>query len=426
MSISRQMAYPAMTPGARCVAREMVIAPTGGSTYSPGNVVRFQIPLSAYQYLQLNEGSLKFSVNNTGTAAQVVDHSAFAFFDRTVVTTPTGVVIEDIQNVNRLLTTLMDCQQDQSFRSTAYGAMLLCAAPAAADFANVFERQGVSIANAASATASIPIPLGIALTSEKAFPASAMAGGYLRVELYLTDVNTPMTSPSAAAILWTLSNFELHIPYTELSPEADAAVKASAGAELEFPIFTWAGTVNTVTASSTNTLPIGIRQSQVMYMLGGLFPTAKAATSSRNIGNRCNSGAGSQYSLRLNSEIIPQNTVQYTANSAVGNSAVLAELEKIFRNMSGVYHGSCLMPAYLAVTDAVGASGSWCFGVDLRLQPESVSFGETFVGRNCLTADLSLSITTGAGVIASQLYTWWAHLRRLRINMADGSTILEQ
>jgi hypothetical protein len=137
----------------------------------------------------------------------------------------------------------------------------------------------------------------------------------------------------------------------------------------------------------------------------------------RIVGNRC-ANAISSLQLRVNGDMVPTQPLQ-------SFNAVLAELTKVFRDFAGVYQGSSLTSYYFNSNDATAAGkGSFMWAIDLKTQPESVALGETFVGYNLTSADLTLQLSLGT-VNGSQLSLWVCHNRLMDIQ-PDGRIILLQ
>jgi hypothetical protein len=429
MSIAKNFAYPPITPGARARCSELVVFPVSGNTFAPGNVIRYAIPLNPRQCLALNESYQSFTITPTGGASLALDHSALSLFDRATAYSPNGQVLEDVIQCGRCMIQLFDAQVDQSVRTNGFGQMIGCAesgipADIAAVIVNttaVLNRLGLTIATGTATNLASPVPLGMFMASNRAYPAFAQAGGVLRIDLQLASANDALVGTNGTALNYSLTNVALRIPYVEFDDESIAMIKAAAGPKLHYPIFTWAHSSQTIAAAGTYSLPIGVRQRSVLYVHGGFYGPGKAAGSeaSINSGNRLTNGITS-LQTRIDGQMVPTQPLTTPPQ-------FLAAIEQTFRDMSTVVKSSALAnrTQYALTVATAGVSGSFMWAVDLRNQPESAAADAVFTGRNMSNSDVVLNFTI-ASANGTNVYTWWAHNRLMSVDALDGTTELIQ
>jgi len=430
MSIARNFSYPPVTPGARARCTELVVFPVSGSSFTPGSIVRYSVPLNRNQLPTLSEayqsGVFTPSIVATTTTG-TVSHSFLSLFDRATAYGPNGQVLEDIIQAGRNFAQLMDAQSDATSRTNGPGQMMGCGAISDTSNNAVILRSGLAITHNVAVDFAIPVPLGMFISSNRAFPAFAMEGGYLRIDLQLapfSDVVALTDGTALTSYSYTLTNMALRIPVVEFDDETIAMIKASAGPKLHYPIFTWSNSQLTVSAAGSYSLPIGVRQRSMLYVHGSFYPnkvtTAGATNFQNNIfGNRCKNGLTS-LQARIDGQMIP-------TNALTTSPQILAAIEQTFRDMGTVVKGSSLssLTQFNSTVSATAGNGSFMFAIDLRNQPESSGMDAVFTGRNMTSADVVLNFTI-ASAEGPNLYTWWAHNRLLEIDALDGTATLLQ
>lgn len=416
MSIARNFSYPPVTPGARARCTELVVFPVSGSSFTPGSIIRYSIPLNRNHLLALNEAYQSFTLTPVFTGATTLDHSAFSLFDRATAYGPNGQVLEDIIQAGRNFVQLMDAQTDATSRTNGPGQMMGCGVITDTSNNPVILRQGRSLTSTVSVNLACPVPLGMFMASNRAFPAFAMEGGYLRIDLQVASANDALIAATTVTSI-TLANVALRIPVVEFDDETIAMIKASAGPKLHYPIFTWSNSQLTVSAAGSYSLPIGVRQRSMLYVHGSFYPNKGAATTS-TVANRCKNGLTS-LQARIDGQMIP-------TNALTTSPQILASIEQTFRDLGTVVKGSSLSSiAQFDATTADATYGSFMFAIDLRNQPESSGMDAVFTGRNMTSADVVLNFTI-ASAEGPNLYTWWAHNRLLEIDALDGTANLIQ
>ena len=413
MSIAKNFAYPAVTPGARARCTELVVFPVSGNTFNPGNVIRYAIPLNPRQCLALNEAYQTLTITPTGGAALYLDHSILSLFDRSTAYAPNGQVLEDVIQCGRCMIQLFDAQVDATVRTNGYGQMIGCSEGGT--------RLGLTLTSGTAAQMAAPVPLGMFMASNRAYPAFAQAGGVLRIDLQLASANDVLIGTNNTALNYAVTNAALRIPVVEFDDESIALIKASAGPKLHYPIFTWAHSAQTISAAGSYSLPIGVRQRSVLYVHGSFYGPGKAAGTEEGInsGNRLTNGITS-LQARIDGQMVPTQPLTTAPQ-------FLAAIEQTFRDLSTVVKGSSLSTrtAFGYTSVAAGVSGSFMFAVDLRNQPESAAADAVFTGRNMSNSDVVLNFTV-ASAAGTNVYSWWAHNRLMSVDALDGTTELIQ
>ena len=233
-------------------AQTVEISPTNGSfntVYAPHDRIIFQIPAYSNGFLDVSKSFLKFKPTLTATGSDATNRPFFAdgfpIFERMIVKSGSGAVIEDIQDVDLLeniLEGLME-KSDGSSRKALMGDGLA----GLSKFARTNEKFVVK-----------RLPGGL-LGPEQEFylPLHLMGGPYsLEVELVLANANRCMACVgTATAADYTISGVTLQLEVVNMPEDVckklDLAI--CSGEEISLPFSTYRSYRNTIPLGSTQT-----------------------------------------------------------------------------------------------------------------------------------------------------------------------------
>jgi len=204
--------------------------PVNGATFSPGSIIRIDIPCSGHgQYLDSQNSYLKFTINNlsqnSGSNEIIsIDGHASSFINRLMVLY-SGYTLEDINSYNEIHSILFDNNISYDERRTLHS---ITAGTNASDTV----RTGAAIAAGGSLTVFVPlISQVLGLNADKYIPLGKMtASDSLRLELTLENAGIPVLCANAGGSgQFSVTDVEYVAQIVKLSDEAESMVSRSTG-----------------------------------------------------------------------------------------------------------------------------------------------------------------------------------------------------
>jgi len=226
------------------------LSPTNGSlttTYNPLDRLIFQIPSYPNGFLDVSKSYLRFKPTLTPeTAGQVAFDLGLPLFERIIVKSGSGAILEDIQDVD-LLENLLEGAKEKSSGSARQalsgdGLLVLTERYTRQNNKNIVKR----------------LPGGVFGEDQEFYlPLHLMGGPYaLEVELVLNDrVRALQSSTAGSAYTYSITNVVFCLEIVNMSEEVckklDAAI--CGGEALSIPMSTYRSYRNVISAGVTNT-----------------------------------------------------------------------------------------------------------------------------------------------------------------------------
>ncbi len=309
------------------------ISPTNGSfatSYAPQDRIIFQIPAYPNGFLNTKKSFIKFkpTLSNTGTGVVAIA-DGLPIFERMIVKSGSGAVLEDIQDVD-LLDSLLESLSDRTesnINKALRGDHLAVAARNTRQAGNFVVRS---------------LPGGLLGEAQEFYlPLHLMGGPYaLEVELVLNSTAKCLqaSADTVAAPAYTISGVTLQLEIVNMAEDVckklDAAV--CAGDAVSVPFSTYRSYRNTIPSGAT-TQSLQIHEvspnvEEVMCVLEKT--TAKAVDDTRYESVGGSEGAANvvdEYQFRYADRYMPLQPVKDLAN---GSAPALANLMRSVPNNS--------------------------------------------------------------------------------------------
>lgn len=437
--------YSPLQVGARTVRTFLMRnAPTSGNGQYPldgSSVVTYQIPCQRNCIYLWNDARMNCRGNYSLTSAAgnisaYVDGSVYSAFKRTNVSIDGVGLIESINEVGKLMILWKQCTVDAT-QEAGFDSILEGSNNDAVTWGT-----GISLLPATNTSGSTftpkqsyscLLPCGLAMC-DKAFPAFAMAGKSIEINITMATANEHLYATSGTTITAasTTANyfdqFELIIPVIQYSDDAIAVIRAAAGPDLFYSYRSF-DTNMWLTASGTNPITLNSNKRSVLALLGGFWYTTKTNSSTRLTGLRSIAGGLTEAWLDIDGQAYPQNhlTSALTTSSATtgivrNNSQFAAELLCVVNQFSNSLRPSALdTDLWYPVSGTADDANLFAFGINLETQPSVyLPSSSVWTGRDFSNTNATLNLTVGA---ARQMVAYYIHMRTLRV-AADGSISL--
>jgi hypothetical protein len=309
MAYASSMRYSPLTPiiRARSLTHE---CQSDSLSYSAGDVIRISVPNlprsyieaeSSYLHVNFTNTSLAPTGNNAGTAISF-DGSAYSLLQKVEVFSGTSAstLLESTDNVNVLMSMLMDMHMGGNERSGAFSVMAGTSASPG--------RDGRTISGNASQTLALPLPSFFGFFGTKSVPAT---GGYT-IMLTLAPAQQALVGSAAGDRLgYTVNNVRFCASVIELGPAEDAAlIKSYGGAPLSLPIIRWNSyTAQHPSGQLSNSLLIGCSASSVKSIIGTHRVPPSTDATVREITDRSRNNLDT-LQVRAGTALIPPNRLR--------------------------------------------------------------------------------------------------------------------
>jgi hypothetical protein len=389
------------------------IAPTSGSTFSPGNVIRINIPCGRPNTaFQPHQSYLKFSVNVAGNDA-VIDHNAQSIIQRLTVYHGSNL-LEDEQQYSVMVAALHDMMTDGSEAGRQGAINAGFQTSAVGTTSNTVCRNGVSMTAGTAKTFCVPLVSGVVGTLlGKNLPVGEMGAGDLRIEIELAPFADALRSAAHGAdpTGYTVSDVEYVCSFVEVSQQAMDDIRRAHGGRYAISSESYRNYTESITAGAgEKVVLIPAKFSSLKTLICALRADSNSSNLNANTVSSRAKGGMSQYQFRLAGGLsLPSQPVD-----CADGAQPIAELQRAYHAL-GVSNSQTMFnttqfnaddgkPAGGAIqTDA--NHGSYLFGINLDAFGASSHLLEQ--GTDTLGAgNIFLNMTQGAANVASQLSTF--------------------
>jgi hypothetical protein len=337
------------------------------STYNNNDTIRIEIPTGRNgQYLfprdSFIEGSVKINASNGATASSIyIDQSVYALFNRIRVIHG-STTLEDCLYVNRVWTSVMDVQVNDSERR-GLGITHLIGDTVNAKPGYNSGQFGAALMNCTVSQSAIdssysdfafPLPSAIFGTlSSKALPIGLCGASSLYIELELASPNVAfvgemiVATPSTASIVsFTVQNIFYNTKITTLPSDVNNALLETTGGIINLPAVAYKAEQKTFCATSGAVAfndKFSFQYSSIKSFYFFVMNTAATAgdIKYRSVSARPRANI-TDYYLSINGEAYPSQTIAAGLGNAYGAARMYAELLRSWDQLSDTNAGGIL------------------------------------------------------------------------------------
>lgn len=390
-----------------------VVSPQSSSTnITPGSTVTHRIPCGKRAtFLDQSASFAKVTIKNNAAGDIYLDNSGYAVFNRQDVYHQ-GNLCEQILNYNRVANYLLDNTLDLSQRKNLSTNM---------GFDADGSKQGAVIATGASLTVCLPLLGGvIGLNADRMLPTFAL-GDDIEVQTLLESHALAFyAAVDYSGTPYTLTSFELHLAYVEISDEAMSSVQSTYGQQIYIPGNSYRcapiNIENGISGAVTSLIPARYSSLRALHFI--CSPAADQTFDSYALSSRVNPYIATAQ-LRIGNATVPQRPLQFIAPGLVsGFAEAYMSVQRALHSVGttsceGVYTISefnrapaaiALTPVLARTTGATSYENSFAFACEL----ESAGAGKSSVlvsGMNTLSTNTFLDLTISQNPGATTIYT---------------------
>ena len=339
------------------------LPPSNATSFVPGNVIQFNLPANlAGTYFNSNQCYLKFNLKNTSKLNAAADEGsanfrldrpgAYSIIRRLQISTA-GAQLQDTDKYNVLACAMLDTDASHEWKASV--GKSLCG------IQNTGSGEWVGGTTAAAPAAGtetytpgpqpegrdycLPLILNVLSqsTPHRFFPLFSLSPIQMRFTL---DDAINCFKESAGIPNYALSDVELVMMLTELSPSAQASVDAMTGGRYDILATSWSNSTATKgagAASLTANLGISVSSLERVIIIHRLQDVATGEINSLTLGGRDTAGI-TEYSLLINSEQYPARPIK--ADKLFG-AEPMAELLQADHSLANFQKGNGLNNAFI-------------------------------------------------------------------------------
>ena len=327
------------------------LPPSNATSFVPGNVIQFDLPANlAGTYFNSNQCYLKFNMKNTskinaagadGSASARLDRpGAYSLIRRLQISTA-GAQLQDTDRYNLLACAMLDTDASHEWKASVGKSLCGIQTGGAGEWVG-----GTTVVTASP----VPLPDGrdyclplilnvlSQSTPHRFFPLFSLSPIQLRFTL---EDAVNVFKETAGIPNYALSEVELVMMLTELSPSAQASVDAMTGGRYDILATSWSNSTATKgagAASLTANLGISVSSLERVIIIHRLQAVANGALTTFTLGGRDTAGI-TEYSLLINSEQYPARPIK--ADLAFG-AEPMAELLQADHSLANFQKGNGL------------------------------------------------------------------------------------
>jgi hypothetical protein len=298
------------------------LPPSNATSFVPGNVIQFDLPANlAGTYFNSNQCYLKFNLKNTskinaagadGSASARLDRpGAYSLIRRLQISTA-GAQLQDTDRYNVLACAMLDTDASHEWKASVGKSLCGIQTSGAGEWVGGTAVAGPSPAPLPSGRDyCLPLILNVLSqsTPHRFFPLFSLSPIQLRftledaVNIFKETVGIPN---------YAISDVELVMMLTELSPSAQASVDAMTGGRYDILATSWSNSTATKgagAASLTANLGISVSSLERVIIIHRLQEVANGDITTFTLGGRDTAGI-TEYSLLINSEQYPARPIR--------------------------------------------------------------------------------------------------------------------
>lgn len=386
-----------------------VVSPQSNSTnILPGSTVTHRIPCGRKNtFLDPTQSFLKISVKNNDADASFFDGSAYSVINRADVY-HAGNLVDQILNYNRVANYLLNNTLTTAQRANLSTSM---------GFATNGSKSGYELAQNDVYTACLPLLGNLWLGADKMIPINMLSNDIECQWLLETTANAFYNAGAAAPTDYSISSFELHLAYVEISDEAMAQVRQTMGQQVYIHGNTYRVaplTLDANAAGSVSTL-VPARYSSLRSLHFVPSPASYQVYNAYSLSGAVNPNIATAQ-VRVGQLTVPNKPLQFINAGLVGGFAeAYLSVQRAFHAVSsteceGVYTAAGFNVAQAAIANtpvsaipAITASSTPSFSFAQELESVAHKQSVLVAGMNTLSTNVFLDLTLSAA--PSQSYT---------------------
>ena len=337
------------------------LPPSNATSFVPGNVIQFDLPANlAGTYFNSNQCYLKFNLKNLskvvagdvdGTANVRLDRpGAYSLIRRLQISTA-GAQLQDTDRYNVLACAMLDTDASHEWKASVGKSLCGIQTSGAGEWVGGTTAVGVSpVPLPNGRDYCLPLILNVLSqsTPHRFFPLFSLSP--IQMRFTLEDAST-VFKLAAGTANYAISDVELVMMLTELSPSAQASVDAMTGGRYDILATSWSNSTATKEAGAnavTANLGISVSSLERVIIIHRKQAVANGSIATFTIGGR-DTAAITEYSLLINSEQYPARPIR--ADSLFG-AEPMAELLQADHSLANFQKGNGLNNALLVSASA--------------------------------------------------------------------------
>jgi len=333
------------------------LPPSNATSFVPGNVIQFDLPANlAGTYFNSNQCYLKFNLKNTsvsGAAGAVAGSQngrldrpgAYSLIRRLQISTA-GAQLQDTDKYNVLACAMLDTDASHEWKASVGKSLCGIQTSGAGEWVGGTTTAGpspVPLPNGRDYCLPLILNVLSQSTPHRFFPLFSLSP--IQMRFTLEDAAT-VFKLAAGTANYAISDVELVMMLTELSPSAQASVDAMTGGRYDILATSWSNSTATKGAgadSLTANLGISVSSLERVIIIHRKQAVANGTIATFTLGGR-DTAAITEYSLLINSEQYPARPIR--ADSAFG-AEPMAELLQADHALANFQKGNGLNNALL-------------------------------------------------------------------------------
>jgi hypothetical protein len=404
------------------------LPPSNATSFVPGNVIQFDLPANlAGTYFNSNQCYLKFNLKNTsklnagaaeGSESVRLDRpGAYSLIRRLQISTA-GAQLQDTDRYNLLACAMLDTDASYEWKASVGKALCGIQNTGSGEWIG-----GTTVAAPGNTYTAAPQPDGrdyclplilnvlSQSTPHRFFPLFSLSPIQLRFTLE-DAINA--FKESAGIPNYAISDVELVMMLTELSPSAQASVDAMTGGRYDILATSWSNSTATKgagAASLTANLGISVSSLERVIIIHRLQDVANGALTSLTLGGRDTAGI-TEYSLLINSEQYPARPIK--ADKLFG-AEPMAELLQADHSLANFQKGNGLNAGFIK-GNAVSGGNTMFFANN----PSDAMYLTGYM--NVSTAQATVGSVTDVGVVTGGDIGYFVASIELESGISDGKS----
>ena len=338
------------------------LPPSNATSFVPGNVIQFDLPANlAGTYFNSNQCYLKFNLKNTsvsGAAGAVAGSQnarldrpgAYSLIRRLQISTA-GAQLQDTDRYNVLACAMLDTDASHEWKASVGKSLCGIQTSGAGEWVGGTTAVGVSpVPLPNGRDYCLPLILNVLSqsTPHRFFPLFSLSP--IQMRFTLEDASS-VFKLAAGTANYAISDVELVMMLTELSPSAQASVDAMTGGRYDILATSWSNSTATKGAGAdavTANLGISVSSLERVIIIHRKQAVANGSIATFTLGGR-DTAAITEYSLLINSEQYPARPIR--ADSLFG-AEPMAELLQADHSLANFQKGNGLNNALLVSASA--------------------------------------------------------------------------
>ena len=409
-SITDWLDYTPRGTGVRSRGYRVQVSPNSGSTASPGDTVRFDIPAGRGRssFIDPSQTTIQFVIKSTAdtTNGITIDGSFYTFLNRFTLLS-SGQVLEDVADYNHAIQTFLDLQV-QGADMAGSGSVMI---GAASDSDKLVNKLGYGFSSAAADYSEACLPLHLSGILGTACPKLLPVGMLqdLRAEFVIeAALNIGVTVGTQA---YSLQSIVMNLFYVDLDPVVADQLYAQNAGTYRISTECWRSYQYTPgSANSADSVMIPARFSSVKSFFTTWRPSEARAVKDKY-----------WISARMNpfySSTAVKGSAQYAVGSLLfPNTPLTFGIAEMFASMLQSFHSQananmnsrCNRSNWITNTNSTDAQAMGTFALGVNTENLCYKSKSFTTGTNTLTSPVVLNVSYPAQIAKAPVITTICH-----------------